>query len=108
MNPSIIKKLLAKQNNTRNFSHLKIGRYKRIRPDILRSNILIGDHQILPLIGEKLNTIIDLRIPEEGGGQENTIFIVVCQLPYKIRQDLQDYSGFTGFLWIGYIALLSC
>ena len=36
------------------------------------------------------------------------VSIVVCQLPYKIRQDLQDYSGFTGFLWIGYTALLSC
>ena len=74
MNSSTVMQLLAKQNNTRNFSHLKTGKPGNIRPDILRSNILEEDDRILPLIGQQLNTIIDLRISAEGGGQENAIF----------------------------------
>jgi len=69
-----IKKLLQEQNNTRNFSHIHTTDGKTIRTDVIRSNILTQKDQISSLIKEELNTIVDLRIREEGGGEKHPDF----------------------------------
>ncbi|MCK5883922.1 MAG: tyrosine-protein phosphatase [Bacteriovoracaceae bacterium] len=74
MDKNIVKTLLQDQNNTRNFGHLRTADGRALRPDIIRSNMLSREKQISCNINQSLKTIVDLRITEEGGGDENEIF----------------------------------
>ena len=69
-----MKKLLSGYNNTRNFSYIFSTDKKAIRPCIIRSNTLTTKEQISNLITDKPKTIIDFRIKEEGGGEQNLIY----------------------------------
>ena len=74
MEMTTLKKALQTQNNTRNFSHLRTLSGQSIRPDIIRSNVLTKKERISSIINEELNTIVDLRIEEEGGGTKHPDF----------------------------------
>ncbi len=74
MKKNRLKELLAQQNNCRNFRYLKTEDGKNIRPDIIRSNILSKEEQTSPLISESVKSIIDLRIIDEGGGEQSDTF----------------------------------
>ena len=69
-----IKKLLSGYTNTRNFSYISQADKKAIRPCIIRSNTLTAKEQISNLIDDDPKSIIDLRITEEGGGEQNSIY----------------------------------
>ena len=74
MDKNKIIELVQKQNNTRNFSSIRTKSGKKIRSDIIRSNILATKKQTSLLIGNKLKTIIDVRISDEGGGSKNQTY----------------------------------
>ncbi len=74
MDRNSLKELLKKQKNTRNFSHISTRSGERIRPDIIRSNLLTTKEQASALNYNTLKTIVDLRIGEEGGGSKNSAY----------------------------------
>ncbi|RLA64377.1 MAG: hypothetical protein DRQ78_06120 [Epsilonproteobacteria bacterium] len=90
-----IKELLKDQNNTRNFSHLRTRSEEPIRVDIIRSNILSTKEQTSTLISNDLETIIDLRIKEEGGGSKNPIYsdAMINHLPIAFGNMDMDQIG---------------
>jgi len=83
MDINSIKELLKDQNNTRNFSHIRTTDGATIRADIIRSNILTTKDQTSTLVLDNLETIIDLRISAEGGGDKNPIYsdVLINHLP---------------------------
>ena len=95
MDINAIKELLKDQNNTRNFSHMRTKSGASIRADIIRSNILSTKDQTSTLILDKIKTIIDLRISDEGGGNPNQIYseAEINHLPISFaNMDLKNIS----------------
>lgn len=103
MDKNRIRELLEEQNNTRNFSHIWTESGETIRPDIIRSNILTRKEQTSTLICHELKTIIDFRINEEGGGDENPTYAdaMINHLPIAFGN--LDFKKISELLMIGEI-----